>query len=701
MRTDTLSSGRGTFKQLAFDDDGQQLAFLADRDTSKAKQRYFSLYRWKAGEDSATVLADTSTTGVPDGWLVSENKTPDFSRKGTRLYFGTAPVPMPEDTTLTEEETAKLDVWNWRDEFIQTHQLKTLDQELKRSYLAVIDLPTRHCVQLGTPEVPTVTTVNEGDASVALGLSNVPYRRLVSWEDAPFHDVYVVDVSRGTRTRVLEKVKGTPGLSPDARYIIWYDMQQRQWNTLSTASHDKAVITRSITAPLYNELSDVPDDPGAYGIASWTRNDSTVLLYDRFDIWSADPSGAGKAVCLTSGRGRATQTSYRYLRMDPEERFLTPGAPMLLKTFNIITKDAGYARMILGSPGSLAGLLSSGFDFTTPAKAQLDSTFLFQRSSFIVSPDLYAADADFRSIGRLSDVNPQQNDYLWGSVELVHWKSADGTALDGLLYKPEQFDAKRKYPMIVYYYERMSDLLHRYFAPQPSASSISPTYFASNGYVVFIPDIRYKVGYPGQSAMDCIVPGVKKLIAAGYVDPARIGLQGQSWGGYQTAFLITRTRMFRAAMAGAPVSNMTSAYGGIRWESGVSRMFQYERNQSRIGGTLWQKRDLYLENSPLFAADKITTPLLIMHNDADGAVPWYQGIELFTALRRLDKPVWMLTYNNEAHNLVQRKNRRDLTIRMTQFFDHYLKDAAAPVWMTEGIPAVKKGKTLGLELDAK
>jgi dipeptidyl aminopeptidase/acylaminoacyl peptidase len=198
--------------------------------------------------------------------------------------------------------------------------------------------------------------------------------------------------------------------------------------------------------------------------------------------------------------------------------------------------------------------------------------------------------------------------------------------------------------------------------------------------------------------MDCIIPGVKKLIAAGFVDPARIGLQGQSWGGYQTAYIVTQTGMFRAGMAGAPVSNMTSAYGGIRWESGLSRMFQYEKAQSRIGGTLWEKRDLFIKNSPLFFADKVTTPLLIMANDNDGAVPWYQGIEFFTALRRLGKPAWMLTYNTEAHNLVQRKNRKDLSIRMMQFFDHFLKDAPMPVWMKTGIPAVNKGKTLGLEI---
>jgi len=608
---------------------------------------------------------------------------------------------MPDDTTLTEEETAQLDVWNWQDEYVQSHQLKSLDQEKKRSYLAVVDLARGAFTQLGTPQVPSVTLSAEGDGDVALGLSDVPYRKLVSWEDARFYDAYLVDVRSGRQTEVLKKVKGTPSLSPDGRFVLWYDMPLRHWRSIATDSRAQATITTDITVPLCNELSDVPDDPEAYGIAAWTEHDSTVLVYDRYDIWSADPGGKRPPTCLTRGRRRATTISYRYARMDTEEKFLKPGAAMLLKVFNTATKDAGYARTQLGAPRDPQPLLTGGFEFSTPIKAKQDSTFIFQKSSFTVSPDLYAADADFRTVTRLSDINPQQTDYLWGSVELVHWKGADGSALDGLLFKPPQFDPTKKYPMIVYYYERMSDLLHRYIPPQPSASSINATMFASNGYLVFMPDIRYRVGHPGQSAVDCVVPGVKKLIAAGYVDPARIGLQGQSWGGYQTAFIITRTGMFRAAMAGAPVANMTSAYGGIRWESGVSRMFQYERDQSRIGGTLWEKRELYIENSPLFAADRITTPLLIMHNDNDGAVPWYQGIELFTALRRLGKPVWMLTYNTEAHNLVQRKNRKDISIREMQFFDHYLKGAPAPVWMTKGIPAVNKGKTLGLELEGK
>jgi dipeptidyl aminopeptidase/acylaminoacyl peptidase len=220
----------------------------------------------------------------------------------------------------------------------------------------------------------------------------------------------------------------------------------------------------------------------------------------------------------------------------------------------------------------------------------------------------------------------------------------------------------------------------------------------SRGYLVFNPDIPYRIGYPGESAMTSVVPGVLSLIAKGFVDQNHIGVQGHSWGGYQIAYLVTKTNIFKAAEAGAPVANMISAYGGIRWSTGMSRMFQYEKTQSRIGGTLWEQPLHFIENSPIFWADKVQTPLLMMHNDQDGAVPWYQGIEYFTALRRLGKPAWMINYNGEDHGLLKLANRKDWTIRMQQFFDHYLKGDPPPVWLEQGVPAVMKGKTLGLEL---
>jgi dipeptidyl aminopeptidase/acylaminoacyl peptidase len=299
----------------------------------------------------------------------------------------------------------------------------------------------------------------------------------------------------------------------------------------------------------------------------------------------------------------------------------------------------------------------------------------------------------------LSDINPQQADYNWGTAELFKWKSYTGKESEGIIYKPENFDPKKKYPMISYFYEKLSDGLYGYIPPSPTPSRLNISFFVSRGYVVFAPDISYTTGHPGNDAYNYIVSGVRAIVKLGYVDSTKLGLQGQSWGGYQTAILVTKTKLFAAAWAGAPVANMTSAYGGIRWGSGLNRQFQYEKTQSRIGATLWEKQNLYLENSPLFHLPNVTTPMVIMSNDADDAVPWYQGIELFTAMRRLNKPVWLLVYNNEAHNLIERKNRKDIQIREQQFFDWKLKGEKPAAWLTNGVPATQKGMDWGLKTE--
>ncbi len=290
---------------------------------------------------------------------------------------------------------------------------------------------------------------------------------------------------------------------------------------------------------------------------------------------------------------------------------------------------------------------------------------------------------------------------LWHTLSRPEWTSLDGQKLRGMLVKPEGFDPKKKYPMIVNFYEKSSDDVNLYRTLEPLRSQINYTFYSNRGYLVFNPDIPYREGYPGESCMNAVVAGVTNLIDKGFVDEKRVAVQGHSWGGYQVAYLVTKTNMFRCAGSGAPVVNMVSAYGGIRWESGLMRMFQYEHTQSRIGGSLWQYPLRYLENSPIFSVDKVQTPVLILHNDKDGAVPWYQGIEFFGALRRLDKPVWMLNYNDEPHWPVKLQNRIDYQIRMQQYFDYYLKDAPMPRWMQRGVPAMEKGILQGLELEKK
>ena len=696
---DTLVVGKGKFKGVVCDEDGTQAAFVADRDTSKAKQRYYSLYYWSENLKSTDVLVDTLTQGMPKKWLVSENGRIFFSKDGKRIFFGTAPVPMPEDTTMNDEETAKLDIWNWQDPYLQPHQLKNLDNEKKRSYPAVVHLKKKKFVQLASPDMPTVTAGAEGNADVAVGISEIPYRQLISW-DAVYRDVYLVDLLTGEPKKIVTKTKGSAALSPGAQYIAWYAEEDSCWRVYSIKKEKTVNISATVPYPVYNELNDVPGDPSSHGMMGWTKDDKDLFIYDRYDIWRLDPDGKRPAENLTR-IGRKENLRLRYVRLDREEKFLNPDAQVLLDAFSYTDKSSGFYTLKVNESLPPRKIVMQPYVFSAPQKAEDSDKLIMTRSNFRECPDLYVTDVAMTQLERISDINPQQKDYLWGSVEFISWIAGDGKPVDGLLYKPENFDAKKKYPLISYFYERNSDLLHRYIAPAPSASTVNISLFASRGYVVFVPDIRYRVGYPGKSAYDCIVPGILKLIEAGFIDSSRIGIQGHSWGGYQVAYLVANSKIFAAAEAGAPVVNMTSAYGGIRWESGVSRMMLYEKEQSRIGATLWEKPMLYLENSALFRAPNITTPLLIMANDADGAVPWYQGIELFTALRRLHKPVWMLTYNGEAHNLVQRKNRKDLSIRMLQFFDHYLMGQPAPVWMTRGLPAIEKGKTRAYELEKK
>jgi len=330
-------------------------------------------------------------------------------------------------------------------------------------------------------------------------------------------------------------------------------------------------------------------------------------------------------------------------------------------------------------------------NFGNPTKAKDADVLIMTASRFDQFPDIWTTNSSFRELKRLSNGDAQRAAYNWGTAELVSFKNADGVPLKGLLLKPDNFDPRKKYPMIVYIYEKLSQGLHQFRNPAPG-TSINPTYYVSNGYLIFMPDIVYTIGYPGQSAVKCVLPGVQAVVDKGYVNENAIGIQGHSWGGYQIAYMVTQTNRFKAAAPGAVVANMTSAYSGIRWGTGLPRQFQYERSQSRIGGSLWEYPLRYLDNSPIFRADRVETPLLMIHNDEDDAVPWYQGIEYFLALRRLGKEAYMFSYNGEKHGLRKRINQKDYTRRLQEFFDHFLKGAPAPEWMEKGIPYLQREK---------
>lgn len=696
----TLVKAKGNYKNFVFDEESERLAFLGETSPEKQEIKDFNLYYNSPTLDTAQILVDNDMTGMPTKFAVSGDGRVIFSKDGNKLFFGIAPVKKAKDTTLVDFENAKLDIWGYKDDYLQSMQLKNADRESKRSYLTAIDIYSidPKIVPLTDVKLPDATIVNEGNAAFVLASTDYGNRIPSQWTGGTVRDYYLVDIKTGVRKKIIERLDGNASASPDGNYIIYYNDKDMTWNTYQVATGKKTVLNAGMTVKFYDEENDVPALPNSYGVAGWSEEDKAVYLYDRYDIWQFSPDGKSAPKNFTNGFGRANNLTLRVERVNPEARFFTKKDVLWLDALNNTTKERGFYRKAINDSKAPELVIMAPFTYSNLVKAKNADTYIFDKGNYTTSPDVYVSRDLLKTATKLSSTNPQQSQYNWGTAELVKWTTPKGYKSEGILYKPENFDPNKKYPMIVYFYEKLSDGLYSYQAPAPTPSRLNIPFFVSNGYLVFAPDISYEIGYPGKSAEEFINSGVESLKKNAWVDGTKIGIQGQSWGGYQVAHLITVTNMYAAAWAGAPVVNMTSAYGGIRWESGMNRQFQYEKTQSRIGATLWEKPELYIQNSPLFNFPKVNTPVVVMSNDADGAVPWYQGIEMFTGLKRLGKPVWLLNYNNEAHNLVQRQNRKDIQIREQQFFDYYLKGAKAPVWMVSGIPATEKGKTWGFEL---
>jgi len=683
-----LLSGKGKYQRLTWDEDNTQLAFTSDKEDAEAKQPKFRVYHWNRKDPQATEIVSITSPGFRKEFVVSERGNLSFSLDGSHLFLGTAPPPEPEknpDEEIPADEKVLVDLWHWKDDYVQTIQKVRAEQDRNRSYRAVYDLQAKKFVQLADESMESISPSNDG--SYAIGTDNRKYRAISDY-DPGFTDYYLIKTEDGSRKPLLTKLRGNVSLSPNAKYAIYYD--GKDWYSYSIADGTITNLTKDIKVHFYNEENDLPSTPNSYGIAGWTKDDANVLIYDRYDIWQIAPDGS-RSRNLTDGVGRKESTTFRYIRLDPKERWIDPDKPMLLSAENQETHDSGFYREKVNSDALPQKLLMAAKDFSNPAKARDADVLIVTASRFDQFPDIWVTNSTFRELKRVSNGDAQRAAFNWGTGELVSFKNIDGVPLKGVLLKPDNFDPRKKYPMIVYIYEKLSQGLHAFRSPGPG-TSINPTYYVSNGYLVYMPDIVYTIGYPGQSAMKCVLPGIQAVVDKGFVNENAIGIQGHSWGGYQIAYMVTQTNRFKAAAPGALVANMTSAYSGIRWGTGLPRQFQYERSQSRIGGSLWEYPLRFLDNSPIFRADRVETPLLMIHNDEDDAVPWYQGIEYFLALRRLGKEAYMFSYNGEKHGLRKRINQKDYTRRLQEFFDHFLKGAPAPEWMEKGIPYLQREK---------
>lgn len=712
-----LSTGKGqkianrqlSVNQLTFDYNGEQIAFLGTPDTNKKKN--FDLHYLRSTDSISSVVVDSTTSGMPADWTVSEFSRLHFSRDGSMLYFGTAEIVRqdPEDTLL-DSEKAKVDVWAGFDLLIQPNQLNNRSRDLKKNYLAIYHVKDKKFVQVADESVEDIQTAQRESNRYALGENSKPYHKERTWSTPWRSDIYLVDLFTGDKKLIHEGAYEMGSLSPSGKLYNWYNPKDSCWYSKDIETSVVVNLSDKIDANFSADNNGQPSLGWSEGSSGWTilEGKEYYLVNSEWDIYALHPNMMWVSVTYD---GKKTKNRYRLWRTIDNDSIYVQLHENFIVGRNDTTKDESVYRLAVDTSSSLYVsmeaplfdkdlVLSTQHKILSIDKAEKSDLVLFQRQSFQEYGELELTDTSFNELKEITETNPLQKELNWATVEFVEWKSYSGIPLRGLLYKPEDFDSTKSYPLMVYFYEMYQNSFHTHYSPKATASIIYPLEYASNGYIIFIPDVRYTPGHPAKSAYDCIVSGTDYLTSKyNWIDTNRMALQGQSWGGYQTAMLVTMTKKYRAAMAGAPVSNMFSAYGGIRWGSGLSRMFQYECTQSRIGHTIWDRPDLYVENSPLFHLPNVETPLLIMHNDQDGAVPWYQGIELYMGMRRLDKDVWLLNYNGDDHNLRQLANKKDLSIRMRQFFDHYLLGTPQPKWMEKGVPAVDKGVDYGLDIE--
>lgn len=609
---------------------------------------------------------------------VKAKKTPPAAAEGDPKIT----VSAPGQSEAAGEDKADLVLWHWKDPRLQSQQAVQENTDKNFSYLSVWRPADGKFVRLADDSVRTVTFPVE--SNVALGTDVREYELMGNLDGRRFEDVYVMDPATGERKLALRKARWFRGASPDGGQLLFYD--EGAYYTYDTATGKQTEITKGVATTFIDTDSDVNVNKPPTPSLGWSKNGQFVLLSDGWDLWKVAAKG-GAAVNLT-GNGKKDKIRYRQrFRLDPDEKGIDLDQPLYVGAYGEWTKKSGIGLIEPGKPG-VRMLQWGDARYSTLVKAKNADTYLYTRETVKESPDYYVAGKLLDNGQKVTDANPQQKDFLWTSgVRIVDYTSTRGEKLQAALYLPANYDPAKKYPAVVEIYEKMSQNANSY--PQPGYNGFSISAYTSNGYAVIEPDIVYKVNDPGMSAVACVVPAVKAAVATGVVDAARVGIHGHSWGGYQTAFLVTQTDVFHAAVAGAPLTDMVSMYSLIYRNSGGTNQAIFESSQGRFFGGYWDNLEAYQRNSPVYHAKNVKTPLMILHNDKDGAVDQTQGIEYFNTLRRLQKPVVMLEYKGENHGLRKPENMKDYTVRMKEYFDHYLMDKPAPKWLTDGVPLLK------------
>jgi len=690
-----LDGSRERYRGLAWRKDGDDLAVLRSRDLNGWEQPTHEVLVWRGlgTAPRASRFDPRGTTGFPADMRIAEHRAVTWSDDGERVFFGIQEWFTKPDTTAKDssrakgdDEPAEVEVWHSSDDRIIPMQRVRKERDRQASYLAAWNVTSGRLVRIGTDLNEDVALL-EGQR-YATETDGRPYR-FENRFDTPRQDVWLVDLASGDRRKAIEGVWYFHGASPLGRYLLYF--HDDRFLTYDVSTGARADLTGKLTATFVNQEADWPvrQQRRSWGVGGWLDRDAAVLLYDRHDVWAVKPDGSG-GVRLT--QGAADSVRHRVVRLDPEAKSFDPAKPLYLELYGEWTKRFGYGRLALkgaAPAGAVRRLVFEDRRVSQLARSKRAEVFTYVADDFDDSPDVFAGGPELTGVRQVTRTNPFQAEYGWGRSELVDYACATGKRVQGALYYPAGYQAGRRYPMIVYVYERLSQGVHSYVAPD-ERQAYNITVFTQNGYFVLEPDIVYQDRQPGTSAVGCVEPAVQAVLATGLVDPERVGLVGHSWGGYEASYIPTQTNIFAAAVAGAALTNFFSFFGAVHWSGGFAETSHFETGQARMDVPYWEDLEAYVRESPAMQITKLQTPMLLYFGDKDGTVDWHQGVELYNYARRAGKFLVMLVYPGEDHSPRQKKNQIDYHRRVLQWFGHYLKGEAAPGWITSGQPLLER-----------
>lgn len=694
-----LDSDSATYSQLTWDDEmlypsefdkkGTSVAVLKGNKPDTVGERINELLVFS--NISSTTPGRTSyQPGIypafPEGWVLSEKGSISFSLDNKRMILSIREQEKVEK--IGRDTVSNVDVWHWNDEVIQSVQMVQDARNQRSTFTGLLHLDDMSFVRLSSDDMRTAMLNRNADRAV--GGNPKPYIYDTNWGGGQ-SDYYMLDTRTGNKTLIGEKIGRQMGLSPDGNYFLYF--KEGQFYVYNLQTRKLANISEKVDVSFIDITEDHPFENPSYGLAGWSSDMKTVYLNHLFDIWAVALDGSG-GYNLTGNFGTENETRLRIERTGgaggfrsrsaapDEDPYIDPAKEVYLSAYGEWTKRSGY--FLLKDGKAPKKLVYEDASYGGLRKAKNANRFLFTRQTFVDFPNYYVVDDSFTKPLMVTDANPQQSEYGWGRRVLVDFENNKGERLQATLALPAGYEEGKKYPMLVYFYEKVSNNHHTYSMPsyddRPHFSA-----YASDGYLVLMPDIKYYVGQPGWNALDCVTSATEKVIEMGYADPEHIGLQGHSWGGYESSFILTQTDMYACVVTGAPVTNLTSMYNILYKNSGTNNQGIFELGQVRMGKGMFDDVQNYLDQSPVFNAPKINTPFMILHGTLDGAVDWNQGLEFYNAARRLGKKVILLSYPGENHHLAVKNNQVDFQRRMKQFFDYYLKGTDEPEWIRDGI----------------